>query len=170
MSLALVREEQSGDHAAVRAINEAAFGRAAEADLVEALRQAQAAAVSLVAVRGGAIAGHILFSPVAVEHAAGRRLAGLAPMAVSPAFQRQGTGSVLVREGLARCQALGFDGVVVVGHPEYYPRFGFVQARSLGLSSDYDVPPEVFMAMALPGRSLEGVSGRVRFHAAFGSI
>jgi putative acetyltransferase len=165
-----VRDERPPDRAAVRALNEAAFGQPSEANLVEALHQARAAIVALVAERQGTIAGHILVSPVTVEHAHGRRLAGLAPMAVAPACQRQGIGSMLVREGLARCLAAGCDGIVVVGHPEYYPRFGFVPAQALGLRSEYDVPPEVFMALTLPGRSLEGVSGLVRFHPAFAQL
>jgi len=165
-----VRDERPSDRPAVRAVNEAAFGQPAEADLVEALHRAGAASVSLVAEREGTIAGHILFSPVTVEHAEGRRLAGLAPMAVAPDRQRQGIGSMLVREGLERCRAAGFDGVVVVGHPEYYPRFGFVPAHTLGLRCEYDGPPEVFMALALPGRSLDGASGLVRFHQAFAHV
>jgi putative acetyltransferase len=166
----VVRDERPPDRAAVRAVNEAAFGQPAEANLVEALHQAGAAVVALVAEREGTIAGHILFSPVTVEHARGRRLAGLAPMAVAPERQRQGIGSLLVREGAARCLAAGCDGIVVVGHPEYYPRFGFVPAHTLGLRTEYDVPPEVFMALTLPGRSLAGVSGLVRFHPAFAQL
>ncbi len=165
-----VRDERPSDRAAVRAVNEAAFGQPAEADLVETLHRAQAAIVALVAASQDVVVGHILFSPVTVEHAAGRRFAGLAPIAVAPNRQRQGIGGMLVREGLARCQALGCDGVVVVGHPEYYPRFGFVPAHTLGLRCEYDVPPDVFMALALPGRSLDGVSGLVRFHAAFAHL
>ena len=165
-----VRDERPADGDAVRAVNEAAFGQPAEANLVEALHRADAAIVALVAVSDAAVVGHILFSPVTVEHAAGRRFAGLAPMAVAPDRQKQGVGGLLVREGLARCQALGCDGVVVVGHPDYYPRFGFVPAHTLGLRCEYDVPPEVFMALALPGRSVEGASGLVRFHEAFAHV
>jgi putative acetyltransferase len=165
-----IREERPLDRAAVRAVNEAAFGQPSEANLVEALHRAGAAIVALVAEGPETIAGHIMFSPVTVEHAHGRRLAGLAPMAVAPARQRQGIGSMLVREGLERCLAAGCDGIVVVGHPEYYPRFGFVPADTLGLRTEYDVPREVFMALPLPGRSLERVSGLVRFHAAFAQL
>jgi putative acetyltransferase len=170
MRMISVREERPSDRAAVRAVNEEAFGQPLEANLVEALHQARAAIVALVAEREETIAGHILFSPVSVEHAHGRRLAGLAPMAVVPALQKQGIGSMLVGEGLARCRAAGFDGIVVVGHPGYYPRFGFVPGHTLGLRTEYDVPPEAFMALALPGRSLEGVSGLVRFHEAFAHV
>ena len=79
----------------------------------------------------------------------GKRLVGLAPMAVAPDHQRQGIGSQLVREGLARCRAAGVDGVVVLGHAEYYPRFGFATAARFGLRCEYDVPADVFMAIEL---------------------
>lgn len=163
----VIREEQPGDRGAVREVNEGAFGQPAEAGLVEALHRECAVVVSLVAEIAGAVVGHILFSPVEVESPAGKRLVGLAPMAVAPELQRQGIGSLLVRAGLERCGAAGFDGVVVVGHPEYYLRFGFVPARQFGLRCEYDVPSEVFMALELPGRSLAGASGLVRYHAAF---
>jgi putative acetyltransferase len=88
-------------------------------------------------------------------------------MAVAPQCQRRGIGSMLVQEGLNRCAARGLDGVVVLGHATYYPRFGFVPAERFGLRCEYDVPSEVFMALALPKRSLEGISGLVRYHAAF---
>ncbi len=154
----------------MRAVNELAFGRAAEAALVEELHRHDAAVVALVAESAGAILGHILFSPVQVEEPAGRRLVGLAPMAVRPADQRMGIGSRLVHEGLRRCSALGWDGVVVLGHPGFYPRFGFVSAANLGLYCEYDVPAEAFMALALPGRSLAGVKGLVRYHSAFAQL
>ena len=88
-------------------------------------------------------------------------------MAVMPDWQRAGAGGRLLRTGLQRCPDAGFDGVVVVGHPAYYPKFGFVPADRFGLKCEYDVPPEVFMVLALPGRSLDGVSGIVRYHPAF---
>ncbi len=165
-----IRPETAADRAAVRAVNESAFGQREEADLVEALHRAGAATVALVAEIDGAVAGHILFSPVAVEPPAGRLLLGLAPMAVAPSRQRSGLGSRLVREGLERCRAAGAAGVVVLGHPEYYPRFGFVPARRLGLRCEYDVPPEVFMAQGLAPGGLSGVSGLVRYHPAFAEV
>jgi putative acetyltransferase len=166
----LIRPEQPGDRDAVRVLNERAFGGREEADIVEALHRAQAAVVALVAEVGGDLVGHILFSPVAVEHSRGQRLLGLAPMAVEPDLQRQGIGSRLVREGLDRCRAAGVDVVVVLGHAEYYPRFGFVPAGQFGLRSEYDVPAEVFMAIELVSGSLDGVSGLVGYHAAFAAV
>ena len=163
----LVRIEQPGDRDIVRALNEHAFGGREEADIVEALHRANAVVVALVAEVGAAIVGHILFSPVTVEHANTPPLVGLAPMAVAPRYQKQGIGSVLVREGVARCRAAGVGGVVVLGHAEYYPRFGFVPAQQFGLRCEYDVPADVFMALELTHGALHGVSGLVRYHAAF---
>lgn len=166
----LIRPEQSRDRDAVRLVNERAFGGREEADIVEALHRAQAAVVALVAEVGGDLVGHILFSPVTVEHSRGQRLLALAPMAVEPGLQRQGIGSQLVREGLDRCRAAGVDAVVVLGHAEYYPRFGFVPAVQFGLRCEYDVPADVFMAIELTPDGLGGVSGLVRYHRAFGAV
>lgn len=166
----IVRPELPGDRAAVRVVNESAFGQPTEADLVEALHRAGAATVALVAEIDGAVAGHILFSPVEVEPPAGRLLLGLAPMAVAPHLQRIGIGSRLVRAGLERCRELGRAGVVVLGHPEYYPRFGFVPAHRLGLRCEYDVPPEVFMAQELAPGALAGTAGLVLYHSAFATM
>lgn len=159
----LVRPETPDDREAVRRVHELAFEQPDEARLVDALRAAGDAAVSLVAARDGAVVGHIVFSPVRVEGAGGAAegdrgglVLGLAPMAVLPALQRRGVGGRLVRDGLARCRRLGAVGVVVLGHAEYYPRFGFVPASRFGLTSTYDVPDEVFMALELvPGALAE---------------
>ena len=166
----VVRIEQPGDRDIVRALNEHAFGGREEADIVEALHRANAVVVALVAEVGAAIVGHILFSPVTVEHSNKPPLVGLAPMAVAPGCQKQGIGSVLVREGLARCRLAGVDGVVVLGHAEYYPRFGFVPAQQFGLQCEYDVPADVFMALELTPGALRGLSGLVRYHAAFAAV
>lgn len=163
----VIRPEEPRDRAVVRAINEAAFGQPAEADLVEALHRDGAAVVALVAESDDTLVGHILFSPVSVEPDTTVRLVGLAPMAVMPEHQRHGIGTLLVREGLARCRATGAQAVVVLGHPEYYPRFGFRPAQAFGLRCEYDVPPEAFMALELVPGSLGQVRGMVRYHPAF---
>jgi putative acetyltransferase len=167
---AIVRPELPADRAAVREVNESAFGQPGEAGLVEALHREGAAAVALVAEIDGAVVGHILFSPVEVEHAAGRPVAGLAPMAVAPHLQRSGIGTALVRAGLACCREAGFAAVVVVGHAAYYPRFGFVPASRFGLRCEYDVPDDVLMALELYPGALQGVSGLVRYHRAFSYV
>lgn len=162
-----IRPEDPNDLAAVHAVNEAAFETSAEADLVDALRGKAQPLISLVAEVAGSIVGHILFSPVKLADESGHMLMGLGPMAVIPQHQRQGIGSALVREGLNRCAALGCDAVVVLGHPAYYPRFGFVPASRYGLSSEYDVPDDVFMIMELQPGSLRGISGEVSYDEAF---
>src|SRR5262245_48756412 len=124
--------------AAIRRVNEQAFGRSAEADLVDALRARGRISLSLVAERGGEVVGHILFSPVRVDSARGSIAGlGLAPMSVLPAHQRTGIGSLLVRAGLDECRRADHGWVVVLGHPEYYPRFGFVPARRHGLAWEH---------------------------------
>ena len=156
----LVRPERPEDLARIRYVNEQAFGRPAEARLVEALRSGGKVLISLVAEaeRDGQIAGHILFSPV---HIVGEKqsfaAAGLGPLAVLPALQRRGIGSLLVKCGLEHLRKAGSDriagSVVVLGHPGYYPRFGFVPASRFGIRSEFDVPDEVFMALELQPRS-----------------
>lgn len=111
-----------------------------------------------------------MFSPVSLAENPGLKVMGLAPMAVQPEFQRQGIGSALVREGLEQCRQLGFAGVVVLGHPEYYPRFGFSASSRFGIDSEYEVPEEVFMAIELQPGGLGGKTGRVKFHPVFISV
>ena len=165
-----IRDERPGDADAVRAVNRAAFQTSEEADLVDALRRAASPLISLVAEAGDAVVGHIMFSPVTLAGADALTLMGLAPMAVLPARQRQGIGSRLVSAGLERCREANAAAVVVLGHAEYYPRFGFIPASRLSLRSEYDVPDDVFMVCELqPGR-LQGRAGTIRYHAAFGSL
>ena len=171
-----VREERPGDAPAIRRVVERAFGQAEEADLVECLRRAGAVSISLVAVEDGdgagaepdGVVGHILFSAVTIE---GRTppvpALGLAPMAVAPEYQRRGIGSALIENGLTRCRDQGVGLVVVLGHPGYYPRFGFRPAHSVGLTCEYDSPPEAFMALELTLGALDACTGLVRYHRAF---
>ena len=166
----LIRAERDTDRAAVHALNAAAFPTPLEADLVDALRREAHPLVSLVAERDGTVVGHILFSPVTHENSPGLRIMGLAPMAVAPDHQRSGIGSALVRAGLDECRQLGCAAVVVLGHPEYYPRFGFSPSVRWGIRSEYDVPDEVFMALELVPGALHGAAGTVRYHPAFGAV
>jgi putative acetyltransferase len=160
-----VRPESPGDIGAIRAVNLAAFETSLEADLVDALRAQASPVVSLVAEQGGTIVGHILFSPVTLADHPEARIGGLAPMAVAPQTQRRGIGSALVRAGLDACAM--FDAVVVLGHADFYPRFGFVPASRFGLRCEYDVPDEVFMAHELRPGALAGKRGTIRYHPAF---
>ncbi len=163
-----IRTERPEDHKDVFAVNAAAFETAAEAELVEAVRGATEPLISLVALVEGKVAGHILFSPVTVEDAGVPSLAmGLGPMAVLPESQRRGIGSRLVHAGLDACRRIGEDAVFVLGHAEYYPRFGFEPAPAKGLryrSAVFD--PHFFVAELSPG-ALTGLSGWVRYHPAF---
>lgn len=163
-----VRAELPSDVEAVHELNRTAFGGADEAQIVDALRGAVVPLVSLVADTDGTVVGHILFSPVTPASTPHPLLMGLAPMAVRPDHQRSGVGSALVRAGLDACRKMGAVGVVVVGHPTYYPRFGFVPASRFGLSCAFDVPDEVFMALELTPGALATHTGQVRFHSAFG--
>ena len=163
-----IRAEEAADVDAIRQVNLEAFGQHAEADLVEALRAAGKSSVSLVALQDGRVVGHILFSPVSID-CEGRHLAavGLAPMAVLPQKQRQGVGSELVRHGLDACRRASHAIVVVLGHPEYYPRFGFVPASRFSVTCEYDVPDEVFMALELQPGALQGHGGTARYQPEF---
>jgi putative acetyltransferase len=127
--------------------------------------------LSLVAEQDGVVVGHILLSPVRVD-TPGAQLAavGLGPMAVLPELQRRGIGRRLIEESLERLRSLGHEAVVVVGHPQYYPRFGFMRASQLGLRWEMDCPNEAFMAMELRPGALAGRAGVVRYHPEFGSL
>ena len=161
-----IRPEQPGDAAGVRQVNERAFGTPAEADLVDALRGSDGS-ISLVATVGAAVIGHIMFTPVALDAAAAVRAAGLAPMSVLPAHQRAGVGTELVRAGLAACREQGYSAVVVVGHPAFYPRFGFSPAHTYGLHCEFDVPREAFMVAVLDRQVSPQLTGLVRYRPEF---
>jgi putative acetyltransferase len=163
----LIRPEQPGDWLAVHHVNESAFDGHVEVDLVDALRQQVPDLVSLVAEHDGSIIGHILFSPVTLSNHSELRIMGLAPMAVAPPHQRSGIGTALVNAGVERCRELGFGAVAVLGHAEYYPRFGFRPAKRFGIGCEYDVPDEVFMLLELRPGFLTGASGIIKYHDLF---
>jgi putative acetyltransferase len=159
-----IRNEGIADIEAIRRVNEAAFGQPAEARLVDALREQATPFLSLVADDDGAIVGHICFTPVEAGHTT---ILGLAPMAVLPERQKEGIGTKLIEAGLAACRRAGFGAVVVLGHPQYYPRFGFEPAATKGLRSEYDVPHEAFMLLELVPGAAAGLEGVARYHRAF---
>ena len=166
-----VRDEEPDDAAAVRMVNEAAFGRPDEANLVVALQQAEAVICSLVVETEGQVAGHVMFSPAALDSHIDRRIiAALGPVAVLPERQGRGAGTALIRAGLERCRAAGYDLAIVLGHPGYYPRFGFRPSAPLGIRWERDVPDEVFMVAELKPGALEGARGVVRYHPAFEGV
>jgi putative acetyltransferase len=163
-----IRPEKAADTSEVRRVHELAFGQPVEADLVDRLRDACADALSLVA-EDQVVVGHILFTPVIVE-SAGRQVVGmgLAPMAVLPDRQRQGIGSQLVTRGLDILRERGCPFVVVVGHPEYYPRFGFERASTHGLASQWNgMPDAAFMVLVLNARAMADMSGVATYRDEF---
>jgi putative acetyltransferase len=162
-----IRQEAPGDEAAIHALNVAAFETPAEAQLVDALRTQAEPFISMVAEDSGQIVGHILFTPVVPVKSPGNGLVGLAPMAVQPELQRQGIGRQLMQAGLDRCRHEGVLAVVVLGHPDYYPHFGFIPASRFDIQCAYDVPDEAFMAMELIPDSLQNVSGSIEYLPAF---
>ncbi|MEN3332664.1 MAG: putative acetyltransferase [Blastocatellia bacterium] len=166
-----IRPEQPEDLTAIRRVNERAFNGPAEADLVDRLREHGKVTLSLVAVHEAQIAGHILFSPVVIESTSQSIPAvGLAPMAVLPELQNQGIGSLLVKAGLDECRRSGHQIAVVLGHPNYYPRFGFAPASRYDIRSEYDVPDEVFMAIELQEGALAGCAGTVKYQPEFNDV
>jgi putative acetyltransferase len=167
----VIRAENIGDYSAVHSVIESAFGQANEADLVGALRNVASPQISLVAVENNRIVGHIFFSPVSVESAGDIFTAlGLAPLAVLPECQRRGIGSRLIQEGLMECQRIGHNIVFVVGHPEYYPRFGFTVAKDKGFRCEFPVRDEVFMVVELKPGALSGKQGLVKYLPEFDNV
>lgn len=164
----IIRPEVAEDVESIRCVNEQAFGQDSEARLIEKLRDRGVLTISLVAVLDGKVIGHIAFSPVVIEsEGASFEAIALAPMAVLPAYQNKGIGPQLLRAGLEECRHLGHEIVVLVGHPNYYPRFGFVPAKLRGFKCEFEVPDEAWMALELREGSLAGRRGTVRFQPEF---
>jgi putative acetyltransferase len=159
-----IRPERPGDAAAIHAIHSAAFDTPAEAKLVDRLRASGRLSVSLVAELAGKPVGHIAFSPVTLQHASGG--VGLAPVSVVPELQRAGVGGALVQEGLAACRRAGYKFAVVLGWPEYYPRFGFEIASRRLLANEYGAD-ETFMALELTEGAIPAAGGLVRYAPEF---
>lgn len=151
----------------IRAVTEAAFAGPEEADLVDQLRGSEYALVSLVAELDGSPVGHVMFSRMWIDNSTGLVSAvALAPVAVRPERQRQGIGSRLIQHGLKMMRDRAERIVIVAGHPNYYPRFGFSTEKARFLRSPF--PPEAFMAMELSAGALDGIEGSVVYPPAFG--
>jgi putative acetyltransferase len=164
-----IREEKVEDIEQIRIINEQAFGQPAEASIVDRLRQNCPDLLSLVALDGDEIVGHILFSPAKIEGSTKTiEGMGLAPMAVLSAYQHQGIGTLLVNRGIEMLKSRGCPFIIVLGHAEYYPRFGFEQASLHGICSQWDgVPDEAFMILILEKAAMKGVLGVARYRDEF---
>lgn len=169
-----VRVEQEKDILAIKEVNDLAFGQGNEARLIEAIRNSEffVPDLSLVAETDKhEIIGHILFSVITIETENGSvRSLALAPLAVTPKYQNQGVGSSLVREGLRRSKELGFTSVIVLGHAEYYPKFGFTAASDKGIKSPFEVPDEAFMIYELRPGALNHVQGTVNYPESFSVV
>jgi len=165
-----IRKEKDSDIEGIWKVNAEAFETEAEANLINALRDSGISYISLVSEEGEEIVGHILFTPVElIGDNSGLKLMGLAPMAVMTRLQKKGIGSQLVKAGLESCLAQGYDAVVVLGHPEYYPKFSFVPSVKFGIKSEYEVHDEAFMVLELTKGSLKGHQRIIKYHSAFGS-
>ncbi len=162
-----IRKERPDDIPSVSDVNRRAFGQEQEASIVEALRSNGAVSLSLVATLDSRVVGHLMYSPARIGELTG---AGLGPVAVLPEHQRRGIGSQLIEAGNRQLQNVGCPFIVVLGHADYYPRFGFKPARPLGLTCEWDVPDDVFLVLVLdPGR-MQGVSGLVRYRPEFSTV
>ncbi|MGD8437204.1 MAG: N-acetyltransferase [Syntrophobacterales bacterium] len=163
-----IRKEQPQDIQIIHQVNTRTFGQLLEADLVDRLRRNCNDLLSLVAVAGNEIVGHILFSPITVEgeETTAEGMA-LAPMAVLPEYQRQGIGSKLVRAGIAILASSDCAFVIVLGHADYYPRFGFEPASSYGVRCEWEVPDDAFMILVFKESGMQGISGVARYRPEF---
>ncbi|WP_226576012.1 GNAT family N-acetyltransferase [Microseira wollei] len=172
-SMISILSETAEDIAAIREVVTAAFGRPNEAALVEIIRNSPnfIPELSLVAKEDGKVLGHILFSLVAIETQKGNVEAiALAPLCVTPTHQRQSIGAQLVQAGITKCRELDHNIIILVGHPHYYPRFGFQKASQFGIQAPFTVPDSAFMVLELKPDALTGISGIVRYPEYFNEV
>ena len=169
--MGIIRPETPNDIDVIHSVNVAAFDTPAEAKLIDALRTADVAPLlSMVADVEGRVVGHILFSPVQVVGEDTWDAVALGPMAVLPEFQNRGIGSQLVHAGLEACRGAEHNVVIVLGHPEFYPRFGFQRMSKFGLTCEFEAPDEVLMVAELAPGAIAGRTGIVRYHTLFRSV
>ena len=166
----IIRPEKKSDYSAIYEVNKLAFNGENESKLVQTLRKSENfnEKLSIIAIKDEKIVGYILFTPITIENKGNSFPAlALAPLAVHPEFQNQGIGSLLVNHGLEKCNGLNYGIIIVIGHPNYYPRFGFVPAGSKGLKVPFEVPEEVFLVKENISGALDGVEGTVKYPQAF---
>lgn len=167
----LIRPEQPGDVDAIHRLNEEVFGQPGEAILVDALRENGALSYSIVAVENEAIVGHLALSPVTItDKNLSHDAIGLGPMAVKPDHQNQGIGSKLIRYWLDKFDVEKYNLVVVLGHPNFYSKFGFAPSKVFNIRWEQDVPDEVFMVKELKQGALSAINGIVKYHPAFNNV
>lgn len=166
-------QEKTDDIISIREVVTAAFGRTSEAKLIEAIRNSQnfIPELSIVATEKDNLLGHILLSPIIIEAQRQTFSAlALAPLAIIPTRQREGIGTELVQVALSKCRELDHNLVVVLGHPSYYPRFGFQTANQFGIHAPFPVPEQAFMVLELKPGKLQRTSGLVRYPAYFDEV
>lgn len=163
------RKEVKEDYKQVYEINKLAFGQDKESILIEKIRKGPnfVPELSLVAEKDNEIVGHILFSKMKIVGEIEYETLMLAPLAVIPELQKQGIGGKLVKKGIEKAIELGFDSIIVVGHKDYYPRFGFQKASKWGIKCPFEVPDGAFMAIELTEKALENKAGVVQFPEEF---
>lgn len=163
----IIRMEKKDDHEAVKEVNLKAFPTDVEATLVEKLRSSLDV-ISMVAVHDDKVVGHILFSPLTIENDNESFPALiLAPIAVLPEYQKQGIGTQLIEKGIIECKNQGHSIIILVGHPEYYPRFGFKSAEQYDIQHPFEVPEDVFMVYELKPDTLKYVNGVLMYSKPF---
>ena len=162
-----IREERPEDAEEIRDVNKRAFGQDQEGNIVDALRSNGAALLSLVAIVDDRVVGHIMYSPIVVGELTG---AALGPMAVLPEYQRRSIGSKLVEAGSLRLKDAGWPFIIVLGHPSFYPRFGFTPASALGITCEWNVPDDVCMVLVLDSGRMHGVSGLAKYRHEFSTV
>lgn len=165
----VVRKEDKKDYKNIYKLNKSAFGQENESRLVEKIRNGSnfIPELSLIADIDGKIVGHILFSRVKIIKDPIFEILALAPMAVLPEFQGKGVGSKLIKQGMEKAKELGFDSVIVLGHKDYYQRFGFKKASIWNIKCPFEVPDEAFMAVELIDGVLESKAGTVKYPIEF---
>jgi len=162
-----IRKERPGDIPAIRDLIKRAFEQDQEANIVDALRSNGAASLSLVATLDDRVVGHIMYSPAEVGQLTG---VGLGPLAVLPEHQRQGVGGRLIEAGSRQLKDAGCPFIVVVGHADYYPRFGFRPARPLGITCQWEVPDNVFLLLVLDPGKMRGIAGMAKYRHEFSTV
>jgi putative acetyltransferase len=166
----IIRPETEKDYPKIAEVNELAFGQGNESLLIEMLRNTSdyISDLSLVAEYKNDVVGHILFYPVKIIDSNRKHdTLALAPMSVHPDYQKKGIGSELIREGLKRAKDMGYVSVIVVGHPEYYPKFGFRKASKYDIQAPFDVPDDAFLALELIEGALKKIRGVVEYPKPF---
>ncbi len=165
----IVRQEQPEDKEGIFELNALAFGQEDEGQIVDKIRTGEnyIPELSLVLAHEDKIMGHILFSKAKIKGEQEHETLVLAPMAITPTFQKRGMGSLLLREGLRTAEKMGFESIFVLGHPEYYPKFGFKKASDWNIKCPFEAPDNAFMAIELVEGALSNKEGVVEYDEAF---